>query len=98
MNYTDQQKAEIVTRHQNGETVQSLCGEYHISRSTFYRWAEVFRIANPEEPQKFTFKEYYQLQHEVERLSNIISVMKSVDCTVFSPLKEKLAALEQLYG
>lgn len=98
MNYTDQEKEAIVAQHQQGEAVRNLCTEYRISRSTFYRWAKVHCIANPGASRTFTIRDYDLLQRKVEKLSNIVTVLKSVDCTVSSPLKEKLAALEALYG
>ena len=42
-------------------------------------------------------KNYEALQHQVKKLENIISVLKSAKCTVHAPLKEKLLELELLY-
>ena len=38
------------------------------------------------------------LRRKVEKQAAIIQVLKSVNCTVSAPLKEKLTALEPLYG
>lgn len=43
-------------------------------------------------------KDYNTLQRRVEKLENIIAILKSVDCTASAPLREKLNALESLYG
>lgn len=40
MKFTDAQKKVIVARHENGESVRSLCSEFNIPRSTFYRWCK----------------------------------------------------------
>ena len=38
------------------------------------------------------------LQHRIEKLENIIAILKTVNCTLHAPLKEKLFELELLYG
>lgn len=38
------------------------------------------------------------LQRRIEKLENIISILKTVNCTIHAPLKEKLSELELLYG
>lgn len=42
--------------------------------------------------------EYRMLQHRIEKLKNIIAILKTVNCTINAPLKEKLSELELLYG
>ena len=49
-------------------------------------------------PLKFSYQEYVLLQRNVEKLQNIITILKSVDCLVSAPLKERLHALEPFYG
>lgn len=98
MKYTHQEKAAIIVRFQAKEPVQALCAEYGISRSTLYRWANVHCAANPGSARTFTIKEYDMLQRRVNKLENVISVLKNVNCTTASPLKEKLRELHLLYG
>ena len=38
------------------------------------------------------------LERKITRLQEIIEILQAVDCTAHSPLKEKLEALEALYG
>ena len=52
---------------------------------------------NPGEKQTFTAKEYDRLLRRVNKLENIISILKAVNCTVHAPLKKKLCELELLY-
>ncbi len=51
-----------------------------------------------DQEQFFTPKEHKLLLRRVEKLENIIAILKTVNCTVHSPLKEKLTELELLYG
>ena len=98
MNYTEEEKSAIVARFQQGGPASALCMEYGISRSTLYRWSRAYGIVNPTQKRTFTIRDYDMLQHQVEKQTNIIAVLKSVCCTVSAPLKEKLLELEQLYG
>ena len=43
-------------------------------------------------------KEYKLLLHRIEKLENIVKILKTVNCTVQAPLKEKLTELELLHG
>lgn len=38
------------------------------------------------------------MQNRITKLNNIIKILKSVNCTVSAPLRERLLALESLYG
>lgn len=98
MQYTDKEKFAIVQRHQAGEPTQTLCQEYGISRSTLYRWIKTHCAANASPSCSFSLKDYNILQHRVEKLENMVTILKSVDCTASAPLKDKLNALEPLYG
>lgn len=98
MKCAEEDKNAIVARFQQGESASSLCAKYGLSRSTLYRWSKIYCIANPTQERTFTIRDYDMLQRQVEKQANIIAVLKSVHCTVFDSLKEKLFELEQLYG
>lgn len=90
-------RAKVLRQLSNGTSVKELCREYNIPRSTLYRWfhdLECFNLTS-ETP---SLKNYHALLQQVNRLENIILVLKSVKCTVHAPLKEKLMELELLYG
>ena len=46
----------------------------------------------------FTAKEINQMRNRIAKLTNIIAILKTVNCTVSAPLRERLAALETLHG
>lgn len=98
MRYTNQEKADIVAQYKQGRSTQDLSAEYGVCERTIYRWAKIYCEMNPGEKQTFTAKEYDMLLRRVNKLENIISVLKAVNCTVHAPLKEKLHELELLYG
>ena len=96
MAHTAEVKVEALRRLVKGTPVKELCRESNIPRSTLYRWSRDLENSNmtSEVPSP---KNYESLQHQVKKLENIISVLKSAKCTVHAPLKEKLLELELLY-
>ena len=94
MKYSNEEKLSIITRYQQGESAIALSNELAIPRSTLYRWFNSFPTDSSGKPLKFSYQEYVLLQRKVEKLQNIITILKSVDCLVSAPLKERLHALE----
>ena len=98
MKYSNEEKLSIITRYQQGESAIALSNELAIPRSTLYRWFNSFPTDSSGKPLKFSYQEYALLQRKVEKLQNIITILKSADCLVSAPLKERLHALEPFYG
>ena len=98
MKYTSEQKRQLVSRYQNGESISDISTETGIARSTLYSWLKPYHTTTTEAGTIITPKEFTSLKKRVEKLENMIQVLKSVDCTVSSPLQDKLKALEALYG
>ena len=71
-----------------------------VSRSTLYRWTHDCgkSISNLGHAKGPSAKDYNMLQRRIEKLENIISILKTVNCTIHAPLKEKLSELELIYG
>ena len=98
MKYSNKEKLSIVARCQQGESIATLSNELAIPRSTLYRWLKSFPTDSAGKPLKFSYQEYTLLQRKVEKLQNIITILKSADCLVSAPLRERLHALEPVYG
>ena len=98
MKFTKEEKQAFVKRYQNGETVIQICNENQISRSSFYRWIQDYQQTVTGTGNIITPQEFLYLKRRVEKLEAMVQVLKKVDCTVSSPLQEKLQAMEVLYG
>ena len=98
MNYTEEEKEVFVKCYQNGTPVIQICNDNQIPRSTFYRWIQKYQQTVTETGTIVTPQEFMHMKRKVEKLEGIIQVLKMVDCTVSSPLQDKLKALEVLYG
>ena len=100
MSYTSEEKRNIIDRFKQGDSAKDICNEYGVSRSTLYRWTHDcgVSILDRENIQGHSVRDYNMLQHRIEKLENMIAVLKTVNCTIHAPLKEKLSELELLYG
>ena len=94
MNYTQEQKMQFVTQHQNGESVTDICTATGIPKSTFYLWVKRYR----NKILSVVPREVEFLKKRISKLEDIIAVLKTVKCTVSDSLQERLQALELLWG
>ena len=98
MTYTAEEKRQFVLRYQNGESVSDICTETGIARSTFYTWLKPFQSKQTDAGVIVSPQEFIYLKRRVEKLEDIVKVLKAATCTVSAPLQDKLKALEALYG
>jgi len=97
MAYADQERTDIIARYKQGSSAKDLSTKYGVCEPTICRLAKVYSEINPDKKRTFTVKEYDILLRHVNKLENIIAILKVVNCTVHDPLKEKLHELEPLY-
>lgn len=93
-----EQKEIAVKRYLSGESASSIIRDIGISRSTLYLWGKQSREEQKDKRNIISVASYKRLQSKVNRLEEIIEIYKTVNCNYNSPLKEKLYALEELYG
>ena len=98
MKFTKEEKMAFVKRYQDGETVIEICNENQIPRSTFYRWIQDYQQTITDTGTVVTPQEFLYLKRRISKLEDMIQVLKTVSCTVSSPLQEKIKAMEPLYG
>lgn len=96
MRKTKEQKELAIKRFLSGESVLAITKEMGISRSSLYLWIKQFR--EKQSKNVISVVSFKRLQGKVKRLEEIIQIYKTVNCNYNSPLKEKLYALEELYG
>lgn len=98
MRTTKEQKEIAVKRYLSGESASAIIRDTEISRSTLYLWVKQSREARKDNGNFISIGRYKRLQSKVKRLEEIIQIYKTVNCNYKSPLKDKLYALEELYG
>lgn len=94
--YSDELKAKILTELKQKQSVTILSKQYFISRNTIYRWLK--ETKNAEKYSSANNKEIKRLLRCIERLEEIIQIINEANCLPSAPLKERLYALEQIYG
>lgn len=96
MKFTPEEKTQFVARYHNGESIGHICKETGVARSTLYHWVKMYLPVVSNAERSYTLKDLQTLTKKTEKLEKIVQILKSVPCTVSSPLKEKLNALELL--
>lgn len=97
--YTNDQKKIIVERHiTGGESVAAIVADTNIPRSTLYLWIKQYYEKTLGKKEWSPSYQIRFLENKVKRLEEIITILKTVNCSVKDPLKIKLQALEELYG
>lgn len=82
----------------NDEPVATIASDLGVSRSTVYTWIKSLKKADSQDKTEISLRYVHGLERKITRLQEIIEILQAVDCTAHSPLKEKLEALEALYG
>ena len=90
---SEYKKKKAIKRYLDGEKVKQIAGAMKISTSTIYSWIRQYN-----EKRNSIANEVTELRKLAERQQKMIEILKTVDCTVSAPLKEKLSAMEKLYG
>ncbi len=91
-----EEKANLVNQYLNGESAQNICFINNISKSTFYTWIKQYKNCVDDTNKVYTLMDIQKLQAKIDRQSKAIDILKLVNCTVHSPLKEKLYELEKI--
>lgn len=96
--YSEQQKLELVKRYYDGESVSVLCLQTRIPKSTFYSWIKSYKAVGKVLDFDVSAVNYARQRKQIDKLEKMVEVLRSTNCTVTSPLQNKLKELEKLYG
>lgn len=86
--YSEYKKKKAIKRYLDSEKVEQIAGAMKISTSTIYSWIRQYN-----EKRNSIANEVTELRKLAERQQKMIEILKTVDCTVSAPLKEKLSAM-----
>lgn len=99
MRYTVYQRKLVFSMKKKGISVSQISKETSIPQSTIYSWLRKSeKNTSYATKENFTYADYCNLIRRYEKAKAIIEVLKSVHCTNFATTREKLYALEKLYG
>lgn len=95
--YTKAMKRKAVKQYQDGISIDIICSNLGVAKSTLYSWIKTYKIIPTKTDAEITYRDYYDLKRRANKLQSMVEVLQKADCTCFSPLQEKLVALEKLY-
>ena len=96
--YSAKEKHEVIMRYQKGEKIAHISKTTNIARSTIYLWLNEIELPVTDLKQKVTLREYNKLKCKLNKYQNMIHILQHSGCSVYAPLKERLAVMETLYG
>ena len=88
----------VVSEHSSGQSVAMLCAQYNLPRSTVYFWLKQHQLIKASDGTEISYKEYLALKRRADKLEERINIIRESECSLSSALKDKLFAMEQLYG
>jgi transposase InsO family protein len=94
----EEEKQKIVSLYAEGQSALYLCSRFGVSRGAIYSWIARYQKLDATGQSAITFRDYYDLKRHADMLEERLKVIKAAGCGTAAPLKEKLAALEALYG
>ena len=87
-NYSQEQRAEIISSYLSGKTITRLNSELGISRSTLYKWIAESTDCQQHD-RKINMREFINLKHQCEQQQKMIEILQNAPCTVIAPLSER---------
>lgn len=97
MKYSKIQQQQLVKLYSDGHNVTDLCNKYNIPRSTLYYWIHQYGEVKSSNGESITAQRLYLLEKRIQRLTIENEIWKKCDCTITSPLSQKLESIEKLY-
>ncbi|WP_250229729.1 transposase [Anaeropeptidivorans aminofermentans] len=98
MKFSDEQKQKLVALYYNGESVSDICLQNGVPRSTFYTWLKPYHTQVTPSGHNVSANEFIKMKQRIDTLEQKVEVLQKVDCTVSSPLQDKLQEFSKLYG
>ena len=102
MKYSPELRAVAIASHLvDGQTVAQIATNIGVPRSTLYNWIKKHlenQSSKIENQPPLTLQYLKHLESKVQRLDGMITILKTVPCTVHAPLSDRLNAIEQLQG
>lgn len=98
--YTSEQKQTIIERYiSGGETYSQISADTGIAKSTFYSWLKKYNVEKETTKKKtVNYSNFMLLENKVERLENMVDILKTVSGIEDIPLKKKLYLAERFYN
>ncbi len=89
------QLKKYVSFYQRGMSVNEICRQYKVPRSSLYIWINKYKETITA-GSRVNVAEFQKLTAHAEKQAQMITILQTVDCNVSSPVPQKLSELEKL--
>ena len=96
--YPEAVRRTIIEVYNRGISVTQLSLEYSIPRSTVYSWLRKSQSTAFHQEKQINMQYVRRLENKVQRLEGLIEIIRLSGCSMQAPLREKMDAMERLYG
>ena len=98
--YTLEERQSIINRYiSDGESYLQIHADTGIAKSTFYTWINRYKDEQEGAKRKaVNYRNFVLLENKVERLQNMVDILKIVGRINDIPLKHRLYLAEQFYN
>lgn len=93
--YTNDEKSSYINQYLSGISITDISKSSGISRSTVYNWIKLYTETSKNK-NPVNMRDYNLLKQKCERQENIISILKTSGCTVFSPLHDRFEVIKSM--
>lgn len=91
--YTEDDRKAVIDLRYSGATLGEISLTLSIPRSTVHSWVKTKRNVSARQSQ-----EVYRLKHRVEKLEQVLQLLREVSCGPSAPLRERLLVAEAMRG
>lgn len=95
---TTENKLEIIDEYNNCKSPAIIKEKYGIGKSTLYHWIKVLTVrkAGTYSSKKYSAWDIHLMERELRTLREENQIFRESQCSVISPMKDKIAAIEKL--
>lgn len=93
-------KFKIIDEYNNCKSPAIIKGKYGVSKATLYNWIEVLTVkkAGMYSSKQYSAWDIHLMERELRSLREENQIFRESECSVISPVKDKIAAVEKLKG
>ncbi len=97
--HTEEDKKNLVSLYESGNSVQEICEKYQISRSTLYNWIKLYTERKaPKTGTTISGHRIVCLEEENRKLREENEILKKASCGCNASRSKKIQAVQELYG
>ena len=94
--YSEEEKIRMVRLHGEGQSVKAICEENNVTKSALYNWIQLYKKRISPKGLVTTHRKTFLLEKHVAYLQRRDDIFTESECSVGSPLNEKLEAVARL--